>query len=90
MSLLKQAEKEIIKRKEPSQREKKNINRTKTGFRFPTDEHLKRMRLVSDRLNEERLLSELKLDVLKAGLDYKGNVKIEFSDKTLLMDNSVP
>ena len=90
VSLLKQAEKEIIKRKEPSQREKKNINRTKTGFRFPTDEHLKRMRLVSDRLNEERLLSELKLDVLKAGLDYKGNVKIEFSDKTLLIDNSVP
>ena len=46
----------------------------------------KRMRLVSDRLDEERLLSELKLDVLKAGLDYKGNVKIEFSDKGLLMD----
>lgn len=50
----------------------------KTGFLFPTDNHLQRMRSVSTRLSEEKLLSELTLDVLKARLDDTGQVQLEF------------
>jgi thioredoxin-like negative regulator of GroEL len=55
----------------------------KTGFIFPTDKHLKRMQSVSSRLKEEKLLSELTLDVLKARLDKAGKVKLEFLSTTL-------
>ena len=50
----------------------------KTGFLFPTDKHLQRMHSVSTRLSEEKLLSELTLDVLKARLDGAGQVQLEF------------
>lgn len=51
----------------------------KTGFVFPTDEHLFRMSKVSQRLREEKLLSELRLDVFRAHLNEEGKIRIEFS-----------
>lgn len=60
---------------------KSNKEAIKTGFIFPTDKHLQRMQSVSSRLNEEKLLSELTLDVLKARLDGAGSVKLEFLSK---------
>jgi hypothetical protein len=41
------------------------------------------MQSVSSRLKEEKLLSELTLDVLKARLDKAGKVKLEFLSTTL-------
>jgi hypothetical protein len=48
------------------------------------------MRSVSQRLQEEKLLSELKLDVLKARLDDSGNIKVELSKRSGFMDHSKP
>ena len=58
--------------------ETKTIQR-KTGFLFPTDQHLQRMQSVSTRLREEKLLSSLRLDVLRAKLDQDGKIKVEVS-----------
>ena len=69
LSLLKQAVKQKLETSTPKKEVKQKPESLKTGFRFPTDEHIFRMRSVSQRLQEEKLLSELKLDVLKARLD---------------------
>jgi hypothetical protein len=90
LSLLKQAVKQKLKTSTPNKEVKQKPDSLKTGFRFPTDEHIFRMRSVSQRLQEEKLLSELKLDVLKARLDDSGNIKVELSKRSGFMDHSKP
>ena len=90
LSLLKQAVKQKMESSIPKKEVKQNPDSLKTGFSFPTDEHIFRMRSVSQRLQEEKLLSELKLDVLKARLDNSGNIKVELSKRSGYMDHSKP
>ncbi len=90
LSLLKQAVKQKLKSPTPKKEGKQNPDSLKTGFRFPTDEHIFRMRSVSQRLQEEKLLSELKLDVLKARLDNSGNIQVELSKRSGFMDHPKP
>ena len=48
------------------------------------------MHSVSQRLQEEKLLSELKLDVLKARLDDSGNIKVELSKRSEFIGHLKP
>lgn len=78
---------EQIKKPTPSKtynQTKPNQKKQKTGFLFPSDRHLFRMRAVSQRLAEEKLLSEFKLDVIKASLGQDGYITVELSSKKSL------
>jgi hypothetical protein len=48
-------------------------------FFLPDDPHLQRLRALTDRIKEKRMLSELKTDILKARFDEDGQIKIDFS-----------
>jgi tetratricopeptide (TPR) repeat protein len=47
---------------------------------IPTDPHLERLRKLTKRLVEEKMLSELKSDAVKARFDSAGQIKIELTD----------
>lgn len=46
---------------------------------LPSDPHLERLRRLTSRLIEEKMLSELKVDAIKASFDQSGEIKIQFS-----------
>lgn len=47
---------------------------------LPTDPHLERLRKLTRQLVEEKMLSELKSDAVKARFDSAGQIKIELTD----------
>ena len=47
---------------------------------IPTDPHLERLRKLTKRLVEEKMLSELKSDAVKARFDSTGQIKIELTN----------
>ena len=47
---------------------------------IPTDPHLKRLRKLTGKLIEEKMLSELKADAIKARYDQSGEIKIELTN----------
>lgn len=58
---------------------KKKSSKTGVFFRFPDDSHLRRMRELTSRLHEEKLLSTLKTDVISASVDSKGKITLKLS-----------
>lgn len=50
-------------------------------FFIPDDPHLKRLRLLTERIKEEKMLSELKSDAIKARFDEKNQIKIDLSQR---------
>jgi hypothetical protein len=46
---------------------------------LPTDPHLERLRKLTSRLIEEKMLSELKVDAIKANYDKSGEIKIQIT-----------
>ena len=82
------AKKSLIQKvqKKPQETEKKtDANRKQSRlevdhrFFLPDDPHLQRLRALTDRIKEKRMLSELKTDILKARFDEDGQIKIDFS-----------
>jgi tetratricopeptide (TPR) repeat protein len=47
---------------------------------IPTDPHLERLRKLTGKLIEEKMLSELKADAIKARYDQSGEIKIELTN----------
>jgi len=50
-------------------------------FFIPNDPHLKRLRLLTGRIKEEKMLSELKTDAIKARFDEENKIKIDLSQR---------
>ena len=46
---------------------------------LPTDPHLERLRKLTSRLIEEKMLSELKVDAIRASYDKSGEIKIQIT-----------
>jgi hypothetical protein len=47
---------------------------------IPTDPHLERLRKLTNKLIEQKMLSELKADAIKARYDQSGEIKIELTN----------
>jgi hypothetical protein len=47
---------------------------------IPSDPHIERLRKLTSRLIEEKMLSELKVDAIKARYDQSGEIKIELTN----------
>jgi len=50
-------------------------------FFIPDDPHLKRLRELTSRIKEEKMLTELKADAIKARFDEDGEIKIDLSQR---------
>jgi hypothetical protein len=47
---------------------------------IPNDPHLNRLRKLTSKLIEEKMLSELRVDAIKAKFDPAGDIKIELTN----------
>ena len=77
-----------VKRK-PEKKQKKDKDQPKQSrieinhrFFIPDDPHLKRLRLLTGRIKEEKMLSELKADAIKARFDGENKIKIDLSQRS--------
>ena len=52
------------------------------------DPHLIRLKQVTERLNEERMLGEFKIDAIRAKVDQLGKIKMEFSEASNLTNSN--
>ena len=50
-------------------------------FFIPDDPHLKRLSELTSRIKEEKMLTELKADAIKARFDEDGEIKIDLSQR---------
>ena len=51
-------------------------------FFIPDDPHLQRLKELTTRIKEEKMLSELKADAIKARFDEAGEIKIDLSQNS--------
>ena len=51
-------------------------------FFIPDDPHLERLKQLTSRIKEEKMLTELKADAIKARFDEEGEIKIDLSQKS--------
>ena len=81
-SLLHQVKRKPKKNTKTDQDQKKQ-SRIEINHRFfiPDDPHLKRLRLLTGRIKEEKMLSELKADAIKARFDEENKIKIDLSQR---------
>jgi hypothetical protein len=65
----------------PTQKKKKksSFNWNHKNF-IPSDPHLERLRKLTGRLIEEKMLSELRSDAIKASYDQSGEIKLELTN----------
>ena len=70
-------------KKEKAEDDPKKQSRLEVDHRFfiPNDPHLQRLRDLTNRLQEEKMLSELKADAIRARFDERGEIKIDLSQK---------
>ena len=70
--------------KEKKGQRPKKQSRIEINHRFfiPNDPHLKRLRLLTGRIKEEKMLSELKADAIKARFDEENKIKIDLSQRS--------
>ena len=67
----------------------KNTERKKGAYmNITTDPHLIRLKQVTERLNEERMLGEFKIDAIRAKVDQLGKIKMEFSEASTLPNSN--
>ena len=66
--------------KSKSNREKQSSVRVNHQLFIPSDPHLNRLRKLTSKLIEEKMLSELKVDAIKARFDSTGDIKIELTN----------
>jgi len=78
-----------VKRKPEEKEEKRNDGHQKQSrieinhrFFIPDDPHLKRLHLLTGRIKEEKMLSELKADAIKARFDEGNKIKIDLSQRS--------
>ena len=85
------AKKSLIQqfKRKPEKKEQKEINQQKQSrieinhrFFIPDDPHLKRLRLLTGRIKEEKMLSELKADAIKARFDEENKIIIDLSQRS--------
>ncbi len=81
-SLLHQV-KSLPKKKAKKKESTNKQSRIEINHRFfiPNDPHLKRLRLLTGRIKEEKMLSELKTDAIKARFDEENKIKIDLSQR---------
>lgn len=63
-----------------SNRKKHSSVRVDHQLFIPTDPHLNRLRKLTSKLIEEKMLSELKVDAIKAKFNASGDIKIELTN----------
>ena len=72
------------KQKEDTQLEFKEKKQSSLNWNhkryIPSDPHIERLRKLTSRLIEEKMLSELKVDAIKARYDQSGEIKIELTN----------
>ena len=75
-----QPRKERDNGKEAQKKKKKSsFNWNHKNF-IPSDPHLERLRKLTGRLIEEKMLSELRSDAIKASYDQSGEIKLELTN----------
>ena len=60
-------------------KKKSSFNWNHKNF-IPSDPHLERLRKLTGRLIEEKMLSELRSDAIKASYDQSGEIKLELTN----------
>jgi hypothetical protein len=71
----------LEKRGEPKKRGKRNTQLSPLPGKF-IDDNLRRLRRVSSRLEEEKLLRDLKADALRADYDDNGRIRLRLTSFT--------
>lgn len=71
------------KKKEKEEEEDGKQSKLEVDHRFfiPDDPHLQRLKELTSRIKEEKMLTELKADAIKARFDEDGEIKIDLSQK---------
>ena len=84
-ALIRQATDSKVKPDPPYKPKPHEKNNKQSYFEFdhkkflPSDPHLERLRRLTSRLIEEKMLSELKVDAIKASFDQSGEIKIQIT-----------
>lgn len=80
-SLILQVSGKEEKKKEPKGDGKQSSIEVDHRFYIPDDPHLKRLKELTNRIKEEKMLTELKADAIKARLNEDGEIKIDLSQR---------
>jgi tetratricopeptide (TPR) repeat protein len=80
-SLIHQVNRKAEKKKKNKEDGKQSNMEIDHRFFIPDDPHLERLKELTRRIKEEKMLTELKADVIKARFDEDGEIKIDLSQR---------